>query len=330
MSLASTAQSGWAARLLSRGADFLAAPASARPLAVLRIALAVVLLGQAAALARDLNDLCGPLGLMQWPINEAMIAGTVPRVRWLADVLGPWGVSPEGALLGTAVAYLVSLVALLLGWRTRLAAVAAWLTHLLLVKTGVSVAYGVDSLANITLFYFLWMPVGRALSLDAWLRRCVDRPGGAARLSLRALQIHLCVVYLSSGLAKATSSQWWNGEAIWRATMRQDFAQFDFSWLASVPLLAVLACWGTLALEVGYAFCVWSRRARRWTVLATVALHAGIAVALGLWSFSGVMIALNVAAFLVSTEPRAESPCGQEGKKVAGCVRFGLEGQNYG
>jgi hypothetical protein len=305
MRVTAPARPGWAHRLLARATDFLSAPASARPLAVLRIALAVVLLAQAAALARDLDDLCGPLGLMQWPINEAMIGGTVPRVGWLADLLEPWGVSPHGALLGTAVAYLVSLVALLLGWRARLAAGATWLTHLLLMKTGVSVTYGVDSLANIGLFYCLWMPVGRALSLDAWFGRCVDRPDGAARLSLRVLQVHLCLVYLTAGLAKANSAQWWNGEAIWRAVMREDFGQFDFSWLASVPLLAVAASLGTLAVEVGYAFCVWPRRTRRWTALATVGLHAGIAVALGLWSFSGVMIALNVAAFLVSAEPRA-------------------------
>ena len=33
-------------------------------------------------------------------------------------------------------------------------------------------------------------------------------------------------------------------------------------------------------------------------------LAAGIAATLGLWSFSGVMIVLNVSAFLVAPEPR--------------------------
>jgi hypothetical protein len=85
--------------------------------------------------------------------------------------------------------------------------------------------------------------------------------------------------------------------------MRRDLGQYDFAWLAHAPWVAMLACWATLLVEIGYAFCVWPRRTRRLWALATVGLHAGIAVCLGLWSFSGIMIGLNIAAFLVPAEP---------------------------
>jgi hypothetical protein len=166
--------------------------------------------------------------------------------------------------------------------------------------------------AHIGLFYCMLMPAGHALSLD---RRAGRVPAGltaGARLSLRVLQLHLCVVYLSSGFSKATGEQWWTGEAIWLAPMRPDLATMDFSWLARVPWLAWLACWGTLAVELGYPIFIWHRRTRAPMALATLGLHAGIAVALGLLSFSATMALLTTSAFLVSAKPRVEaaSECG--------------------
>ena len=55
--------------------------------------------------------------------------------------------------------------------RAQLAAFFVWLFHFtLLYSTGALSAYGVDSFAHILLFYFIFMPVGAALSLDK-LRR---------------------------------------------------------------------------------------------------------------------------------------------------------------
>ena len=52
---------------------------------------------------------------------------------------------------------------------------------------------------------------------------------------------------------------------------------FDFSWLASHPWVAVLAGWAVLVVEIGYAVLIWRQSTRRAWILATVALHAGIA-----------------------------------------------------
>src|SRR5262249_54241901 len=155
---------------------------------------------------------------------------------------------------------------------------------------------GVDYFVNIALFYCLWMPVGHAHSLDRRAGRVSGAPTPAARMGLRVLQLHLCMVYLSSALWKACGAQWWNGEAIWRALMRTDLGPWDpacFAWLAGMPWVAVLAGWGTLLVEGGYALFVWLPWARRWWALATIGLHLGIAGLMGLWSFSAVMIALT-------------------------------------
>lgn len=201
-------------------------------------------------------------------------------------------------LLCCFCAYVAALHLLLAGYRTRIAAIVAWLLHLSLKTTGTASAYGVFEFTTIALFYCSVFPVGAAWSLDAISsRRDVSFE---SKLGLRVVQLHLCIVYLSSGIEKVRGEQWRNGEAIWRAVMRPRFAAFDLSWLAAHPAIPLLACWATLVIELGYAVFIWPQRTRRIWALSTVGLHLGIGVFLGLWSFAAMMIVLNVAGFLVT------------------------------
>jgi hypothetical protein len=292
-------------RTRSAAVAFVTKPASSRPLAVFRIGLAAVLLAQAFALVPQVLELYGNDGLVQWRVVDRAIPFGVPRLQWLAAVVAPLGVSEVGCVRAVFWAYVAGLGFMLVGWRTRLAAVAAWLTHMMLSVSGNAAIYGVDQLAHIALFYCIWMPIGAALSVDALSTEGKETPTAAARLALRVLQIHLCIIYFSAGVEKATGIQWWNGEAVWRALMRPDLGQFDFSWFADSPWIARAACWATLLGEIGYAFLIWPRRTRKAWVLATVGMHVGIAVGMGLVSFSAVMATFNLAAFLVSPEPHS-------------------------
>ena len=98
--------------------------------------------------------------------------------------------------------------------------------------------------------------------------------------------------------------QWWNGEAMWRSLMLPEYAQFDMSWISQVPWLAILFCWSTFFIEIGYAFFIWHPRTRKIWVLATMALHIGIAVFLGLVTFSMAMAVLTFSIFGVSAKPK--------------------------
>jgi hypothetical protein len=283
---------------------FVSAPASARPLAFFRIGLGAVLLAQATAVAGHLLELYGNQGIVQWSVAEPLAPAGVPRISWLAAVLAPFGAGEASCVRAVFLLYVAGLAGLLLGWRTRASACVAWLTHVALGVSGATASYGADQFATLSLFYCTWMPVGGALSVDRWRAGGPVAPSASARLSLRVLQLQLCIAYFASGVEKASGEQWRNGEAVWRAVMRPDLNQADCTWLAAVPWVALLACWGTLAVEVGYAFLIWPRRTRTAWAVATIGLHVGIALAMGLWSFSGLMIVLTASAFLVSPDRR--------------------------
>lgn len=267
--------------------------------------VAAVALVQAWAVAPYALDLYGEHGFVQWSIGEALLAEGLPRIGWLAGWLARLGIGADTTLTAVFAVHVLALLGLLAGWRARAMAVVAWLIQFSMSNSGLFTTYGVDAFLQICLFYCAVFPVGASLSLDARRRGTRGEPTPQARLALRVLQIHLCLVYFSSAAVKVSGVQWWNGEAIWRAVMQPQFAQYDLSWLAHWPLVAMLAGWGTLVVEGGYAFLVWPRRTRLPWVGLTIALHAGIALFLGLWLFGAMMIVMTAAAFGVPAEPAA-------------------------
>jgi hypothetical protein len=292
-----------ARRALSALERFALRPASPAPLAALRIGLACVLLWQAAMVAPVLFELYGDRGVLQGPLREALAGAGLPRIGWLVRVLGPLGVREASIVAGVGGVYVIALLALLGGLRTRVAAAVAWITHLMLMTTAEGSVYGADVFANTFLFYLVWAPAGATLSLDRRRGRATEGPTPAARLALRVVQMHLSGVYLASGVEKACGEGWWNGEAIWRALMLPEYRRFDFSFLAAHPWVAAAAGWSVLLVEIGYPIFMWSRRTRRPWVWVTAAMHLGIALLMRLEVFGAIMIVLNVAAFGVTARP---------------------------
>jgi len=272
-------------------------PESAKPLAILRIGTSCILILQAISVRKYLYPLVGSLGIMQTEITNSLALSYVPRLEWAARIGSKvFNLSEERVIIICFIGYIFFLSVLALGFYTRFTALFAWLLHLTFNTSGAASTYGSYEFSNIALFYCFVMPSGASLSMDSWLNPNKKSHSLYNALSRRVLQWHMCIVYLSSGIEKATGGQWWNGEAIWRALIRED-VPLNFSWLAFVPVVAMIACWFTLIVEIGYAVFIWIPLTRKlWLVLITL-LHAGIAVFLGLWFFSATLLTMNYSAF---------------------------------
>lgn len=276
--------------------SFLLQTASPVPLALLRVGTCGILIFQAVSIRDYLYPLMGSYGIIQLKIRDSMTLSSLPRIEWLLRPTKLVNLGETAGLYLIFVIYIFFLTLLALGLFTRTTALFAWLLHLTFNTSGIASTYGVYEFTNIALFYCFVMPVGDAFSLDAWRRPARPDRGIQYALSRRVLQCHLCIVYFSSGLEKAMGIQWWNGEAIWRALMREDVHP-SFSWLAALPPVAMAMCWSTLVVELGYAVFIWQPKTRRLWLSLTVLLHLGIGIFLGLWFFAATMIVLNLAAF---------------------------------
>ena len=272
-------------------------PDSPRPLAWFRITLALFCLFKLWLVRESLLDMYGQYGFVQWAITRANLYEILPHLGNMALWLQPLGFSPDGTVYLFVGIYVLALVGLLAGMFTRWMAGLAFCIDFLLMNAAGGMIYGMDFFTHIALFYCVFMPSGDCLSLDAWRGRRKCAASVSAGVTRRVLQLHLAIVYLSSGLEKAAGAQWWNGEAIWRSVMLPIFHQFDMSWLAWHPWVAVGSGWSILATEIGYGFFIWCRKTRPVWLAAAITMHLFIGLFLGMWLFALIMIILNWAAF---------------------------------
>jgi hypothetical protein len=233
-------------------------------------------------------------------ISEALIAiesPLIPRVNRLLQLGARLGI-PEPTMLWMIWSVLfLTAVLLIFGLFCRPAAVTAWFLHLACIKSSEVFAYGMDLFLNIGLFYLMLSPLPDSHSLEnrIWAPRAPDpRMVGFFR---RVLQLHLCVIYFFSGLAKCLGIDWWNGLNIWAALTRPPFNVFDpnfiASWRTVLPATGIAIC----VIELGYPVFTWSRKTRPIWLGCVLGMHAAIGIVMGMYLFALIMIVLNVAAF---------------------------------
>lgn len=293
----------WAALKLKMR-EFFFKPATARPLAAVRIGITALLLIQAVVLRDWMFPFLSSDGFIQKPVADALWTSAlpnIPNITWLMQWLLPF--SEPTSIVIVSVSYLISLIFLASGLYTRLFSVLTWFFHWTIYNSAFTLHYGVDMYAHVFLFYLMFTRSGDCWSVDAWRRSEPAEPSAVNRLGLRAMQIQLAMSYLATGLWKAQSEQWWNGDLIWRALTLPLYQHFDFTRLGHWPFFFIFAGWMTLLFEIGYIIFIWPRFTRWIWIAGIMGMHVGIALFLGLEFFGVIMCILTGALFGISPEP---------------------------
>jgi hypothetical protein len=281
---------------------FLFAVDSGRWLAFLRVGLALQIVCYCLSLRRDWNALFTGEGnlFVSRDLTEAILRienPFGPQIGWFVGLGNQFGLNEQTTLSILWGLLLCAGGCLLIGCFSRSAAVIAWLVHLCATKSGDYLAYGVDNLTTLGLFYLAIAPLPDCYALDSklWRGRRID----PARLGFhrRVLQLHLCAIYFFSGLTKCLGAGWWNGASIWRALTRAPFnvlpVELLVSWKVVLPFVGIAVC----VLETAYPVFIWLKKTRFVWLVSVVAMHIAIGLSMGLLLFSLIMVVLNVAAF---------------------------------
>ena len=283
--------------ILNKINTFFTAPLSPMPLGIYRILIASFALLQAALWYPDWHAFFGEEGWIQWEISQALNENWRLHMSDVYALLKNIGFSAAVTVEVFFWLYVTFTVGLLVGWYTRIWAILTWFLHYILLSTITTFVYGVDIFLHISMFYLMVMPSGKALSLDVKLGRLVSEPSWDVTLSIRVLQIHMCLAYLSAGFEKMLAADWWNGNVLWRSVVQPEFRQFDLTFLADYPLIVKILSWFTMIVETGYFIGMYIPKVRVFWLLGMIMLHLGIGMFLGLWLFGLVMIIMSVSAF---------------------------------
>jgi hypothetical protein len=225
------------------------------------------------------------------------------------------------------VGILLVMVLFTLGLFTRVTSVIVWIAVVGYVHRTQQVLFGMDTMMNILLFYLMIGNSGAALSLDRLIARyraaraglgrtgTLDAPTRAflaspppsksAGFALRLIHVHFCIIYIAAGLSKLKGGAWWDGRATWDVMANPEFTLLQYEWYENAlrrfveikPLYHALisfGAWSTLFIEIAGPFLLWTRL--RWLIIfLSSAMHAAIAVTMGLNLFELLMLVMLIA-----------------------------------
>lgn len=263
-----------------------------RSLALFRIVLGLTLLIDLGIRAADLGAMYTDAGMFSRGV--VCLHFTNPW-NWSFH-FGSGAAWYQGFLFGLAAVLALALVA---GCRTRLAAIGSWLLLVSLHNRVPPILNGSDNLLRMLLFWGMFLPLGRAWSVDQRGRQRGGNPDlGARNLPVAsaasvAILLQMALMYWCSAAFK-TNGEWLTGAAL-DGMLAHDFYAKPFAAVllrlsAILPVLTI----GVLALEWLGPLLLFAFGSLAWLRVGAIALlaamHVGIELSLhvGLFSFASL------------------------------------------
>lgn len=264
-------------------------------------------------LANDPHQLIG-VRILQISIGAMLLFQILIELPFAGYLWGPSGVgwgstSPVlGPMLGDVfdrvfttdagvfcVLFILSLgtLGLLLGYSTRVAILLVLVTTFFLSQRLPELYDGGDDITRLMLIYMLFLLPHRAKFSSEQLRVWLHN------IAVLAITFQLIVMYVASGFAKATGEWWQQGTAMYYISQVQWYTLPGAHELFTNPLIVTLATYSSMFYQLLFPVAIISRMKLPWILLG-ILFHLGIAVLMGLITFSMVMIGLEL--FLISDQ----------------------------
>jgi hypothetical protein len=267
-------------------------------------------------LARDPHQLIG-VRILQVSIGAALLFEVFTDFPFAGYLWGPngtgWGstkdalgpilgdlfdrvFTADAAILGVLFILALGALGLLFGYWTRVATLLALVSFSLLTTRFPEFYDGGDNITQLMLIYMLFLLPHRAKFSSGELRVWLHN------IALLAIILQLIVVYSTSGLLKSTGDMWRGGVAMYYLSQVQLYSLPVAYKLFSIPLIVNVATYVPLIYQLVFPVAIISHFKLPWIALG-ILFHLGIAVLMGLVSFSTVMIGLEL--FLISDQEYA-------------------------
>jgi hypothetical protein len=263
-------------------------PVDTAPMAALRVACGILVLGWVASLLPDAQAFLGTDGVAPAVSNGA-----------------GWWTLPVNPYADCAVLALAAL-AMTLGWRSRTSSAVVAFLMIVLQRRDIYVLDSGDQLLREMCVYVALMPSGETWSLDARRRPAQLR----APWALRLLQVQISIVYLFALMSKLHGDDWQNGSAVGIVVQVGDLQRLTVPpAIANSVLVAALLTYGTLITEGFLILGLWHPKTRWWAMSAGIAMHLGIEATLLTGWFSLTIISCYLAFIPASTLRKAAGHC---------------------
>jgi len=203
------------------------------------------------------------------------------------------------------VASITFAVGFLLGVYPALTGTLSLLAHLSYGHRNPAVWLGLDGLLTLALVYLIFLPTARTFAIPRVQWGPPPQPEVRANpaepervpwcgVALRALQIHLCILYLQAGLANLNGA-WLGGMALWHPRLVEKGTPIGTETLQAAPYLLVVIPTLLALFELFYCVFIWLRGFRHLTLACALVVHLAVGLFWEKLPFNLLMIVLNLA-----------------------------------
>lgn len=264
------------------------APEGPRPLAVVRIGLGAVLLDYFA---------------MRWPYAVELYSQAGQPMPLFPGTWWEPPVPSAGLAIASHSALLFVLLAVTVGWRTRM---SLWMALVLSTWLGLLDAPGTFKKYSVIGLHFMLLlalsECGAIWSVDRFLS-----PGRGRFIRLgaawprRLMQVFVCSIYWGAAMTKLRLPDFATGDLLMFSLLDDQWGGSGWGlWLSTQPRLLTLLSMATVFFEIAFPLVVWTRL-RPVMIAVAVVFHIGIGTALYLSIFSPIMI-VALASFLTEAD----------------------------
>ncbi len=175
----------------------------------------------------------------------------------------------------------------LAGWFPRITAVVIWFLTVNINNRIELTGTGGEILLNNLLFFQIFFSDGKHPTSEVW--RSIS--SALDNVSVIACRLQVLVVYLLSALYKLLDETWVSGDALGIIFSIPDYS---YLWVRqtfeSNSLVLKLMTWFSIIYQFVFPILVWLKPIKKYLLILGIILHIGIAVTMGLYNFSAVMI----------------------------------------
>lgn len=217
----------------------------------------------------------------------------------------------SSSLIYFDVVYILGIIVALgftLGYKGRLVSILNFIFFSSLYIRFFYIGDGGDNLMYLALFFLMFANTSRYFSIDNYLKDATNpfyKNEFQKKLSniLQNFVIifctaQICVIYLTSGFYQVMGDSWNNGTAIYYISQVKSISMPFLEEMARKYIyLSVIISYASVLVKLAFPLLILNRRTKLFAVISVCLFHVGIAVGMGLYSFSIAMIAMELLIF---------------------------------
>ncbi|MGY6530733.1 MAG: HTTM domain-containing protein [Cyanobacterium sp.] len=264
-----------------------------RSMALFRIGLALIIIGDLIIRSQDLRSHYTDDGVMPRTLANQVLDSWYWSIHLLS-----------GDALFQGLIFLLSgliAIALLVGYRTRLAAIASWALIISLHNRNPQLNFAVDDVLRALSFWAMFLPLGASYSIDKALNNSSKPlPKRFVSIATFAFMVQQILIYTGSALYKAKSETWHDGTAVYYALSFDQYAtalgQF---FLHNLPWILPIFSVGALWFELIAPFIIFIPFRITFFRCLAVVLFIGLHISFGLFFTLELFPYLSIASWLI-------------------------------